>query len=420
MGFSIKLINIAERTLAKGRAIVGLEKIGAESKLVENAAGKINSAFTSNPVAAEKLSQQARELQIPITQNIIPKTINTNPGCIASPEMFKIRYSAFTRNLESEITPQVNTLIKAANKTVNRIQSKDIGQIKSELHTAVNELEPRIQVLLRKQIDDCKNPDEILKVAKDVFTRHEDSFNNEASELLEAVKSKAMPLETGEKILADIKNSNYDILKKIYAVSNPKSTNAEVIKIEQEVKKLGVKDVNFSDDLERAQIVLDAVKQMAKGKVPLPESITVSQFLPGGALGESLDKNIYLQTSKQAKVNYQITNLITNSIAYRFAPNELKQKYMADYLGFASTKNPAHCVFHETGHTFQLNNLKEHLVELSEAEMQTANGISKYASSLETGLEAMPEIFAKLMDGQKITDAEMALHLKLGGKIPQL
>ncbi len=170
---------------------------------------------------------------------------------------------------------------------------------------------------------------------------------------------------------------------------------------------------------------------LIKRKAPIPSSIKVTSMVPPGmgGLGSHVQDRGYmwLPTSLEQQLSHD-ANLMLDVLAkdtnvFKNASATNQEKCLNELIKKAnplpSTNNPKHLIYHETAHTFEPNSLAAELRKLTPEEMKTAGEISIPAKNLSNGKEAMPEMFPKLMDGQTLTDNQMALYLKLGGIVPK-
>ena len=208
-----------------------------------------------------------------------------------------------------------------------------------------------------------------------------------------------------------------------------KSTNPEVIKIEQDLKEMGIRDVNLSDDLEQAKLIKEAMQDLINGKIQLPHSIVVTPMLPKHTLGcannyiENGAKNryIFLATSEETKTVNNIKTLldrVKDTFFFSGYSTEYQQKYleeMNEYFAHnISTNNPKHFIYHEIRHTLENNTIRGFRT-LNEVGKKIAEGVSICAK--DSISEFKSEAFAKLMNGEKLTDEQMQIYMVFDGGI---
>lgn len=424
MTLSVKTVASLEKTLMKINKIALMEV--REAKSAEHA----SSIFKKTAVNTDPLAMDAKATlaKLGVTTNSestgITKFDDAIKNCFSK---FKISgYDIFESTVLKEVHSAIKPLEEKVFCKINPINVNNLDFIKTELLPLIENSE------LKQKILECTNSDELF------------IFIKANMEKIQYVDYKPLSFKVLDSGITPELEKEYSILgshevkkrKKIFDILTPKSKNPEVLKIEEEIRQLGVKDVNFSDDLEQAKLIKEAIEDIVAKKVtikaPLPKSIVITPALPksaNGGLGAHSQEGGYmwLPTSAENELIKETDllseSLIKNSVEFQKAPVEYQERFLIDienrkkYL--SSTKNPKHYSYHEYAHTFQPNSLESELQKLSSNEMETAREISIYANSLRNGKEAMPEMFAKLMDGQQLTEKQMELYLKLGGIIPQ-
>ena len=423
MGFNIKFVAKIESIISKSAKKVGLGESAA------TAVNKSASVAQEVPTKANPLILDAKAV-LAKNKVITPPSVEFKKITNAEIENKFIKifnldppseYEKFLNSIGQEMKPIISSIEEEALKTINPIESKNISHIKNELNYMLENCNP----VLKDKITNCQDPLELFKLIKKNFLEISTGSNNVKDYLW--VDEAALSIEEYSMLQTQVTRNG----RKIMRTLTPKSTNPEVLKLEQEVKNLGMKDVNFSDDLVQAKLIKSAITDLIEKNMPLPHSITVTPMLSSdwGGLTQGasckIKRNgyIYLRSTKEIEADKQLleaSKLYKNSKIYQNAPLEFQEKLTKEYEDSAfnhhSTSNPKHTIYHETAHTFQP--LRKTL-KLNDEEMATANEISFYAATRINGGEAMPEIFAKLMDGQTLTDKQMELYLKLGGIVPK-
>lgn len=282
---------------------------------------------------------------------------------------------------------------------INPIVDRDVENIKRDLINLIAGIESVGSKNICKRISQCLTARELFNVSKSL--------------VLNFVQS------TFE---------NKDVIKEIVQLFSPKTPRPDVFKIEEEVRKMGVSYVNFANDLEQANLVKEAVADLMRAKIPLPESIVVTPIMPMGTSVYSAGHHIYLQTSCESEfedfLKKGIVELASHTNAFKNATAVNKNKYVNSFENsvekFFSTRNPKHKIYHEVAHLFCAISPELLTKKLSDEEIEIARSVSKCAANSVNGSEIVPEMFAMLMDGQKLTDEQMELYLKLGKLMPRV
>lgn len=233
------------------------------------------------------------------------------------------------------------------------------------------------------------------------------------------------PAEGFERIYSETIFDAFKKKIKLIQSLTPKSTKPEVLKLEQEVANLGVKEVNFANDIETGTVIKEAIEGMIKAKSPLPLSITVTPLLSRSNFGECLpvsNENCYhiflsnsVEKKAYEKLQQETIMLIKTSEDFKKASVEVQQRLIKEieyeYEHYFSTKNPKHIIFHEARHGVQKRNVKSVNRELSDDELEVAKSLSGYAAEEANGQEFTSEAYAKLMSGEKLTPEQMKLYM---------
>lgn len=401
------------KTVAKGVA-PEIRALGCEASVFSNP------ALSTNPLVMDAKATFAK-----LNINSGPKTIKLGGISKKFDTLLGIEPKSEYQIFEEKVFQEACSTVKAKNEEVlikiNPIKLGNIDSIRSELTSLLENAE------LRQKISACPNPDELFGMIKSNIS--EILKSKKYIEFMEKVSKTEITPEL-EKEYSQLYSSEAKRIDKIMSILKPKSTNSEVLKIEEEVRNLGVQNVNFSDDLEQAKSIKEAMEDLIKKGIPLPASVKVSHLVPSGQGGVALHVqeggHMWLPTSaeKKALIDSELMaeDLIKDTDAFKTASIEDQKKCLNELINkrntHHSTKNSNHLIFHEVAHTFQPNSLASRLRELTDEEMKTAAEISIYAKR--NGREAMAEMFAKLMDGQSLTDKQMKLYLKLGGIVPKV
>lgn len=383
-----------------------------------NALDKAASIFKSAPHSTPPLGMDARVTSAKLGVEIKA----TDKTVILAVDTTEQEYKIFKRKIGQEIEEATKSRRSAVYAEINPINANNIDSIKAKLISVVDDVE------LQQKISGCNTPEELFLFMKENIIAKMCLVNNCVLEKKLLLSGSTPELEKEYAVLA---NNQIKKVNEAISILTPKSTNPEVLRLEEEVRRLGIKDVNFSDDLERARIVKEAMEDLIKTKVPLPNSITVTPALATGTggLGGHIAENRYmwLPKSKESllinELESGLDKVMQNTSAFQSASAEFQTRCIKDLEALKnkvhSTSNSKHLIYHEAAHTFEPNSLAANSRVLTKEEMSLCGKISIYAQSAQNGKEAMPEMFAKLMDGQILTEKQMELYLKLGGIVPQ-
>lgn len=373
-------------------------------------------SFKSNPDVSNPFITQA-ETQANYAQTIITKNKPINE---AEYSLFAYNITNIIGELDIKRTDRLNPLINPINESnIESVKTELFNLFKSCGNSSEQELES-----LRKEIFNCNDAGEMFNFIKG--SRVSDSLNDEFSrkmtKLYDYAESKNISLENPTNELEDQFSeisANYEKKSnKLRDIFTPKSINSEVLEIEEQVRNLGVKYVNFSDDLEQAKLIKEVIEDLIKREIPLPHSITLTPLLEYGARGRSGNylnnyerfRCIYLPVSEEAKSNREfdteVLKIIQGMDEFKLAPPEYQERFMnqiTDRIKYwFSTNNSKHIPYHEVGHTLNANTLKSYLRVLTNEEMETAGKLSIYSTETEDGAEYFAEEVAFLLDGGTI------------------
>lgn len=365
--------------------------------------------YQSNPLTMDAKSILAQ-------QKVSPRTR------ISNPHINEDHYKTFEKSVLDEARLLVKPQLDKVWNRINPINNNNYVFYRNTLLKHISRAD------LRQQICKSNTPEKLFETIK--LNMEDFTDTGEYANIMQSIKTTditpAIEKEASGVMLYEGLKAN-----RLMDDLTPKSTISEVINIEEFVRKLGVNDVNFSDDLEQAKLIKKAVEDLVQKKMPLPNSIKVTPFMQKGSGGCTLhDRNgscIWLRTSLEDKFAEEkeaiVEALSKKTNIYRNASPQYQQKYMEEIakkkVFYQSTKNPKHSIYHEAAHCFQPNSIKDKLRVLSEQEMRIAGEISIYAQETPSGSEAMPEMFSKIMNGDKLTPEQMVLYLKLGGIVPR-
>lgn len=168
--------------------------------------------------------------------------------------------------------------------------------------------------------------------------------------------TRSIPLQLEQEIYK-FKNFRSNCVRNLHTIFNTKSTNPEVVKIENILnKKYKIQTALLGNDLEVAKKVLEAVK-LAKSKgIKLPNEIIVSEFsLGGGEFMRSFKDGNEINTILLPSIYSRNTFLTIKNNILTFMPTKYKQllENWKNFCGFkehGSTTSPIHMEIHEIMH----------------------------------------------------------------------
>ncbi len=193
-----------------------------------------------------------------------------------------------------------------------------------------------------------------------------------------------------------------------------KSTNPEVIALEQKMKEMGY-NANFSDNLKTGKIITNAYEKMHKKGFKMPKEI---------ALMIPISKNIMGYRPFSMNANRLETPIIFNSELYK--KNEAKPLFFDIGIKYNSTDSPESVVYHEIGHFLHEDSGKdvEHPSTIWKNlandgfDLELAEEVGYYAMTgdkFHMGREYVAEVFAGLMEDNQYSERVMDLYSALGG-----
>lgn len=348
-------------------------------------------------------------------------------------------FDTFVGDIKEELKPAREAIRKYIHKQINPINSQNMQEIKGKSLDYCDRVLPE----LRPLIEQCDTPENLFNNVKDyLFERLDIKQTKDFEAFINQRNKKNIPLDQIDVDLRTIIENSVREFKEASDIFTPKSTNPEVIAIEQEIKALGVEDINCSDDLSRAKDIKIAVEQLKKAGIPIPTSITVTGIIHrhiGGFCTNQASvlngrSSIYLKHSAEDAMEpiiiKKVLPLAFKTQAFLNGPKEFQKKYRltvkaAMLMGHA-TKNPRHVIYHEVGHSIQ-----PFSISLGEKEMTAVDKSIAHRTSLnaERGYEEIvPEFLTILMDGFErgkkpksvLTKEQIKLYLSLGGILPQV
>ena len=212
--------------------------------------------------------------------------------------------------------------------------------------------------------------------------------------------------------------------REIYTTFSKKSTNPEVIKIENILKeKYGVQNASLGDDLELGQRLLQAVKLAKSNGIKIPNEFIVTPFTLGGGELMKLPKSgeeictVLLPPTSIRQRSLQIIDKIFNRM-----PPDIKQSYekWQNFCGFrrnGSTSSPMHMEIHEMMHQTHPLFTAFAIKKIPNKFMPTVRKLSRYSAMNEkNNWEIYTELATKkVLEGLEPNEAE--LFKFLGGDI---
>ena len=373
--------------------------------------------------------------------NEVKNILQTKPPALKGVNFAELKLAALSKDTFEPMTAvkkskpvlsnsiEYNSFESKVNKLSRQFASK---AFKSDSKIAVefdniNEIKEKLKPVLDedifKAVELFKTSDDISNILRNTFSSMNKFNYKEKDALVEFARQKGITSKL-ERAYNECLCNESESYKKILRIINPKSKNPDVLKIEAELNVLGIKEANFADDLEQARNIHEAVKNLVRSRISLPDSIVITPFMPnnyGGMAFAGIGNSLVIlnhssNNLRAAKINSNLVAFVKNTSEFKNAPMEYKDKYLNSLLNHKSTANVSHEFYHELGHTFQTS-LKNEFVQLTPNEIEIAKGISTYGASDIN--EFIPEVFAKLMSGQKVDKEQADLYLKLGGIIAQ-
>lgn len=203
-------------------------------------------------------------------------------------------------------------------------------------------------------------------------------------------------------------------------------SNADVLRIEQNLRKQGVK-AKFSDKSsgDFARLTEETMRDISKQGYDIPKRLCVSPFI-----GMCTKGSVLMGPTKPAETVFFNTSFAEQPLKY--FENYMLGKFLKRIF---STDNPKHTIRHEIGHYLHsrkglrdlylqylsssafLPNSKPILSENNKELIKKS--VSEYATEGERGTEAVAEIFAGLIDGKKYGRRITDIYHRLKGPVPK-
>jgi hypothetical protein len=336
------------------------------------------------------------------------------------------------------------------------IDEADMAVIQRKLRTAVEELNPfninnfhekkkiiadHIESLdepqkldLLAEVSDCKDHGELFSLFKEhEFLNRLDICNDSKmfSVLKESYKKDVYiddALEEYKKFKEEKIFTKRDLLDRLI----PRSSKAEVLKLEEEIRSLGVREINLSDDLEGGINLKKAIEAMIKARGSIPHAYYKNPLKPlrkGGSVELLLspDKRTYLVPHMELHAvittRQEILEAARAGKRLKSFPDDVKRVFIGkieeDFKDIDSYKNGG-TIFHESEH-YRTNYVMRYFYarHLTDEELELARSVSIYAADADDISELRAEIFRKLMHGHRISDELMSWYIRNDGTVPE-
>lgn len=320
---------------------------------------------------------------------------------------------------------------------INLILDDNVKNVKKVLAELIIDAPLMHKEFITKEITKCTNSRELFYSIKNVLLNFMHSaYEDRISNLFNNMQENKMSSEEFEQALSELNNDCIVFLSSVSELYTAKTTRPEVFKIEEEVRNMGVKTVKFSNDLQQAILIKEAVNDLIKAKIDLPQLIVVTPIIPMGTSGYNIcahkdDKNvgnIFLQTSDENKfddfMKKGIVELASGTEAFKKASSTNKNKYINlhnnTHEKISFTQNSKHRIYHVIAHPFCRLSFEAIIHKLSIEEMNADKSVLKYAQKVAKRNELVPEAFVKLINKQKVTKEQIDLYLKLSEAIPEI
>ncbi len=221
-----------------------------------------------------------------------------------------------------------------------------------------------------------------------------------------------------------LRNLRSNSVRNIHTIFNTKSTNPDVVKIENILKEeYGIKTALLGDDLVIAKEVLAAVKQAKSKGVNLPNEFIVSEFKLGGAEfirtfndGQELC-TVLLPTSSSRSMYLCIKNGLLESMPEKYKQVLNKWKEFCGFKEHGSTNSPIHMETHEIMHQTHSPLVAFSSREIPAKFLPVVRKLSAYSAMNEmNNYEIYTELATKNVLG-KLEPDEKELFKFLGGDV---
>ena len=251
-----------------------------------------------------------------------------------------------------------------------------------------------------------------------VFTKQERTIPPEKIK-----RTTSIPLQIEQEVYK-FRNLYSNSARNLHTLFNTKSTNPEVVKIENILKEeYGIKTALLGDDLVIAKGVLAAVKQAKSKGVNLPNEFIVSEFTLGGGEflrtfndGQEL-RTVLLPTSSSRSMFLCIKNGLLESMPEKYKQVLNKWKEFCGFKEHGSTNSPIHMETHEIMHQTHSPLVAFSSKEIPAKFLPVVRKLSAYSAMNEmNNYEIYTELATKNVLG-KLEPDEKELFKFLGGDI---
>lgn len=390
---------------------------------------ELSKSAVSNPFA--KGADASANYGKTLVQNRIQNPINEN------------EYKEFKESMDWASCKLLENHMTKTYDKINPFNNENIGAVKSQIMEYIKNvdsthgLKDSLGALVLSDFYTSKDIFKLFKEEKFLMLQNVE-YSNKLEKLAEYAKSKNVSFENPtNEIEQKFINIHSDVnknLKNLIVELTPKSKNPAVQELEKELKSLGIKDVNFSDDFEQGTLIKSAIEDIIKAKNKLPESITITPLLPHNVHGTNIkmpNENSYhimFPTSNEMKAydrfNKQEMHLISQEKDFKNAPIEMRSRLIKEMQYESehriSTNNAKHRVYHEARHGMEKFNIKNQMRQLTDEELSLAESLSKRSIEEPNGKEYSSEAYAKLMNRENLTPEQMKLYMTFDeGILPQ-
>ena len=194
------------------------------------------------------------------------------------------------------------------------------------------------------------------------------------------------------------------------------SSNPKVLKIEEELKGMGV-NANFFDDLSVAKVTLSTLKKVKQKGFSLPEEI----FMMNPTVENTQGYTFCIKIPEKEKMS---PVFIKKGMADNYKTHPSKEALREVGLRPLTVDSPEGVILHEMGHYLHnLNGYNKQENEKiwnnvinSENRYYLAKEVSTYAfDGDKSGCDFVAEVFAGMMNGEKYSPAVMDIYNALHG-----
>ena len=222
----------------------------------------------------------------------------------------------------------------------------------------------------------------IEAIYQGIFAKYEDMLSSKEnlSDCQKAQKFKRTTLDFEKHIKNNESKLSTELIE-IFKSLSQKDTNPKILKIKETLKNhYGIKDMYFDNDINSAELFLDAMKLLKEKDFPLPDNIVINKHFPAGGIA--------------VRLNGQSTILMNSD----FESN----------LRESSTDSPIHKIIHEAVHCIQPNLIAFNTKHIPKIFEKTISNISEYAEG-NFAHEIYAELVAKMLIEELSPEEEILL-----------